>query len=351
MSCTTSHGNSVENIHNLVHNAVGGYGHMSDTAASAFDPIFWLHHANIDRLFSMWQAINPESYVVPTVNIFGSYAEPRGFVDDEDSNLLPFHSDDGSGFWTSKGVRSTRTFGYTYRDVIDWNTTQGALASNVRANVNRLYNPTGTVVNGSHQRNLVSTGIAEVPEAHPDSFHVPSTSRGNASERQWTIAVQVQRFAHRSPFFIDFFVGPPPISPSAWPSASNLVGSHAQFIAMDSDTRASCVFANALSHGEVSLTHHLLVCAQGGALTNLEPASVIPFLIKSLNWRARDMEGRELELGSLVALSITVGSQIVRSAKVFNQFPTYSIMETYANITAGKTGGMARQQSPDEDCQ
>ena len=29
---------------------------------SAFDPIFWLHHTNIDRLFSIWQAIYPDRY-------------------------------------------------------------------------------------------------------------------------------------------------------------------------------------------------------------------------------------------------------------------------------------------------
>ena len=29
---------------------------------SAFDPVFWLHHTNIDRLFSIWQAIYPDRY-------------------------------------------------------------------------------------------------------------------------------------------------------------------------------------------------------------------------------------------------------------------------------------------------
>lgn len=38
---------SVEDIHNSVHNATGGGGHMTDPAISAFDPIFWLHHASV----------------------------------------------------------------------------------------------------------------------------------------------------------------------------------------------------------------------------------------------------------------------------------------------------------------
>jgi tyrosinase len=39
-------------VHGGVHNAVGG---DMATAASPSDPLFWLHHANIDRLWSKWQ--------------------------------------------------------------------------------------------------------------------------------------------------------------------------------------------------------------------------------------------------------------------------------------------------------
>lgn len=41
--------------HNVVHDAVGGpYGWMADVNFAAQDPIFWLHHANIDRLWVQW---------------------------------------------------------------------------------------------------------------------------------------------------------------------------------------------------------------------------------------------------------------------------------------------------------
>ena len=42
--------------HNDIHNAVGGsFGWMSDPATAAQDPIFWLHHSNIDRIWWIWQ--------------------------------------------------------------------------------------------------------------------------------------------------------------------------------------------------------------------------------------------------------------------------------------------------------
>jgi tyrosinase len=48
--------------HNWVHGFVGGWrrgdvGWMSDPTTAARDPIFWLHHANIDRLWEAWVAL------------------------------------------------------------------------------------------------------------------------------------------------------------------------------------------------------------------------------------------------------------------------------------------------------
>jgi tyrosinase len=63
---------ALENIHNLIHNFSGGanpysqvspdeppYGDMVSPGTTAFDPIFWGHHANVDRIWSQWQANNP----------------------------------------------------------------------------------------------------------------------------------------------------------------------------------------------------------------------------------------------------------------------------------------------------
>ena len=41
--------------HNLVHDDIGGL--MGDPNTAALDPIFWLHHANVDRLWTRWIAL------------------------------------------------------------------------------------------------------------------------------------------------------------------------------------------------------------------------------------------------------------------------------------------------------
>ena len=45
----------LEGFHNEVHGWVGGA--MGSILVSPADPLFWMHHAQIDRLWSMWQAV------------------------------------------------------------------------------------------------------------------------------------------------------------------------------------------------------------------------------------------------------------------------------------------------------
>lgn len=44
--------------HNLAHGYIGG--DMNDLRRAPNDPIFWLHHANIDRCWALWRRRNPD---------------------------------------------------------------------------------------------------------------------------------------------------------------------------------------------------------------------------------------------------------------------------------------------------
>jgi tyrosinase len=66
------HGGIETQPHDFVHGLVGGSdpgsglpGLMSDPDTAGLDPIFWLHHANIDRLWEVWRE-NPTTDVDPT---------------------------------------------------------------------------------------------------------------------------------------------------------------------------------------------------------------------------------------------------------------------------------------------
>lgn len=50
----------IEDVHNSVHVWVGGT--MGIVAWAAYDPIFWAHHTNIDRLWRIWQLRHPQTF-------------------------------------------------------------------------------------------------------------------------------------------------------------------------------------------------------------------------------------------------------------------------------------------------
>lgn len=56
----------IESPHNTCHDVIGGDGgNMSNISVSAFDPLFWLHHCNIDRFFYNWLYNSTEGFTVP----------------------------------------------------------------------------------------------------------------------------------------------------------------------------------------------------------------------------------------------------------------------------------------------
>ena len=77
-------------LHNLVHRYVGG---NMVTGSSPNDPVFWLHHCNIDRLWAHWQRQHPTSdrYVPST-------GAPTGH---NETDTLIFHSSGPAPFTTS----------------------------------------------------------------------------------------------------------------------------------------------------------------------------------------------------------------------------------------------------------
>ena len=53
----STNGKIEQEPHNVIHVVIGGW--MNDPNFAAQDPIFWLHHANIDRLWNKWLNENP----------------------------------------------------------------------------------------------------------------------------------------------------------------------------------------------------------------------------------------------------------------------------------------------------
>ncbi len=98
--------------HNLVHDDVGGSnGVMSDPQTAALDPIFWIHHCNIDRLWEVWLRRDPAHNHNP--------ADPNwlGGPRDRLFRLYDAHTVDRQS--NPQDVLSTIALGYDYDDTSD----------------------------------------------------------------------------------------------------------------------------------------------------------------------------------------------------------------------------------------
>lgn len=112
-----------------------GRGHMYSVAVAAFDPIFWFHHCNIDRLLHLWQCSNPGNW----------FHQKRGQPADESpqKDLIPFHSSsEASDFYNSNTVRHVDALNYTY-DYMDEITDEfgDMIPEMSHLYINKLYGP------------------------------------------------------------------------------------------------------------------------------------------------------------------------------------------------------------------
>ncbi|KAN0085664.1 Common central domain of tyrosinase domain containing protein [Tylopilus felleus] len=107
---------SLEEPHNMVHLNTGGNGTMSANEYAGFDPIFFLHHCNVDRIYAFWEYVYPEYWIgngwkngqtgqiVPFVTDEGTFWQDSGSTIDHSTPLHPFRSK-SSDYWTSDSVR------------------------------------------------------------------------------------------------------------------------------------------------------------------------------------------------------------------------------------------------------
>ncbi|RSL69213.1 hypothetical protein CEP54_002372 [Fusarium duplospermum] len=136
---TGNSGASLEQIHNAIHWDAACAGQFLMAEFSGFDPIFWMHHTNVDRLWTYWQFMHPDKSSFTGSYSGGSrYSTPQGTRISPSSPLQPFYAARGR-FHTSSSVNSIRNFGYTYAGLEYWRMSGSQLTSSARSTINSLY--------------------------------------------------------------------------------------------------------------------------------------------------------------------------------------------------------------------
>ncbi|CAG8584266.1 17020_t:CDS:2, partial [Cetraspora pellucida] len=134
----SGHFASLEITHDAFHLLFGGLGgHMTYVDLASFEPVFFFHHSNMDRLFALWQGAFPDSWIPKKPNINGTYTELINEELDENSDLTPFRKTK-TEFWKSSDVRDFEKLGYTY---LEWQKLKSQGPKKIQSYLLELYKP------------------------------------------------------------------------------------------------------------------------------------------------------------------------------------------------------------------
>jgi len=309
---------------------------MTYLATAAFDPVFWLHHCNVDRLFAMWQSQHPGSYGASQAAPHDTWTIASGSTQNADSPLTPFYKDTNGNFWTTNQVKNwNTTFHYTYPEFSDSDQSQGAIASYI----NKLYGPSATATAGSSKRTAAPEPIA-APEAIPTAAPVLEPRQGsalkadNGSLYQYVANIQTPRYALNGSYYIFLFNGEPVSEePTEWIVDSNLVGP------MGVLAQTNMTGKDIIAGGSVPLTRSLTAAVQGGALSALDEDHAVPYLKEQLKWRVAGPNGTAVDPGSIDGFEIAVFASTAAPPATQYELPQWSAFIPLVEITQEKSGG------------
>lgn len=326
---------SLEAVHDVIHGLTGNGGHMSYVDYSAFDPIFYLHHANIDRLFAMWQALYPNAWITQGQNNpYGTYGVPPNTIEVATTPLTPFRNAAGA-FHTSNSARSTASFGYSYPEIPDWNyqNNPAGLTQYVAGKVQSLYGSTTTQVQQS--------GTAKRDTSSDNSTATAiDNSVNDGKYYDWRVDVHANKMVLGGSYFVHVFLGQPAADPASWSSQPELVGDYVVFTNKSPskpDAGNVCKKKDNLVSGSVFLTQALL--NQIAAVGSLNPDDVVKYVKKNIQWRISDMNDVPIDVSSVCDLKISVSAAQVTLPSGGAILPTYGDYVKYTKITQGKPAG------------
>ncbi|KAF2471888.1 Di-copper centre-containing protein, partial [Lindgomyces ingoldianus] len=284
---------NLETLHDGIHNSFG-LGHMGIVEVSAFDPIFWFHHCNVDRIMAIYQYRYPDTYVEPSYQSKATFAIAKNSSQDTASPLAPFHMNAKGDMWTSSTVISTDSFGYTYPELVG-----NPSNSSLTATINRLYKPQTQGLNNNNtlttlrKRNDTADAIDWMAE-----INMPSDIKATYSVRA---------------FLGDFDTE----NAKNWPTDPNYVGQVASLASprMESDV---IVTAN------IVLTDKLAAKYKDGELKSLEKEHVMEYLNEHFHWRIQKADLCEIHKNNTPAgLNVTVLSVPVHLPHSEFEVPTW----------------------------
>ncbi|KAK6544868.1 hypothetical protein TWF694_001548 [Orbilia ellipsospora] len=245
---------NVETIHDEVHGSIGGAGHMTYIPYSAYDPVFWLHHCNMDRLMAMYQSAQPNTFIEPMTSV-PTFANPSSQLDTIDTPLYPFRRFDNS-FWTPQNISTASSifplsYGYPEVPCLLTFTSFDTLRNHTTTAINQLYGPQSPPGN---KRSVERTKVRQ----------------------EWQARVVIDRAEILGSFVIYVFLGKPDSSYCQWAISPAMIGTLTHLGSPGLRMKSRVIGANVILTNAINK-------ALGGSPTKEQ---VIHFARENLNWVA-----------------------------------------------------------------
>ncbi|KAI3400373.1 hypothetical protein diail_3390 [Diaporthe ilicicola] len=371
--------NSVEGMHNTIHDYTGTndsvdqnkmYGNMSDVQASSFDPIFWLHHVNCDRLTALWQAMNPNCTIDEFPSLTDRFVKRAGAVEGGTSNLEPWHKSPAhstADYYVANDTKeliSTFGAGYYYPETpLDLLNKPDQMKTYVTQQVYKLYAPpslhplvqklaSATAMSlkstqGAAANDKQSDSLAGINRQHQQPVSAHNRTNTNHDTNHWQVFLRVKNFALTGTWGIHVFLGEPPASTPDWLLSGNRVGTVTMLSNRSRQHCANCVSqaeAGILVTGSVPLNEAL----EERGLDVGDTAAVVAYLKDILSWRVVK-DTQDVPITDDFALTVGVSAQPVSVPGSSAELPTWGNCQVFPEATAGKLGGLTEQNRGELD--
>ncbi|KAJ8111800.1 hypothetical protein OPT61_g5688 [Boeremia exigua] len=325
---------AIEMVHGWVHGAIGGgysegfggKGHMWPLEYSSYEPLFWLHHANVDRLFALYQAQNPNAFLQPSnVGSAGNVFVEDNSIVDGNTPLIPFRRNPGS-FWTTNEVMDWRLFGYDYTE------TQSASSASAEAVVARLYS--------GNARGRLAVGKSGI------AGHASISGGEDVTYTDWVINTAAAPLDLPPTFVVQFslvgdFSSDTSTNIGMWSVLMPEDHNKAKRSLREAEKLTKrATAADMTLRGTVCLTTALLDQIDAGKLQSLDEQDVVPFLKEKLSWKVYSSDGTQLPDSSLNSIKIDIASESARAPSDPSAPIEYgNDTALHSEVTAGKMGG------------
>lgn len=236
-------------------------------------------HCNVDRIFAIWQQLNPDATFKEPFAGSGSGVSNVGTMESVDTNLVPFIKEGTGGkYWNSELIQhwySIYQLGYIYPETNPVPPTPEGRNRGIELAsdwVEKLY--------GSNAGKLLAGAPAQAP---------PAWEKGKKHRLEWQVTSRIKRFEVEGSFHIHFFLGPVPSEPSEWlkPGARcTYLGSNSIFLARHGCSKCDKQKKDELFvTGVIPLTRTL--CDRPGNYDMEDEQEIEQYLKKELSWRVQ----------------------------------------------------------------